>query len=191
MPQFISFPAARFRQRRNLGVRSRQHALSASSRSLAAGRRPHPRLRRRLSESVEGRGLPRAEGLLQALRHHHARHDDRARASMPDDYLDYVHQIDHSPLDAQSGARRGAGEAAGPQAHPHQRHAQARRRGDEAARDPPAFRGRVRHRRRRSRAQAVAASLRAVSRPPRRRSGARPRCSRISRAIWRRRTRSA
>ena len=36
--------------------------------------------------------------------------------------------------DAEPGARRGAREAAGPQAHPHQRHAQARRRGDEAAR---------------------------------------------------------
>ena len=36
--------AARFRPRRNLGVRSRQHALPASSQSLAAGRRAHPRL---------------------------------------------------------------------------------------------------------------------------------------------------
>ena len=69
-----------FRQRRNLGVRSRQHALSASSdlwqqvddriRAYVAG----------IPESVEGRGVPRAEGLLQALRHHHARADDRARA---------------------------------------------------------------------------------------------------------------
>ena len=52
----------------------------------------------------------------------------------PDDYLEFVHQIDHSPLDAQPGARRGAREAAGSQAHPHQRHPQTRRRGDEEAR---------------------------------------------------------
>ena len=45
----------------------------------------------------------------------------------PDDFLDFVHEIDHSPLEPNPalGARDRA--AARPQADPHQRHARARR----------------------------------------------------------------
>ena len=64
---------------RHLGVRSRQHAVSASRQSVAAGRCAD----RRISSAAclkmspeEARRDP--EGLLPPLRHHHARHDDRA-----------------------------------------------------------------------------------------------------------------
>ena len=163
MPTINSFHAARLRPRRHLGVRSRQHALSASPQSLAAGRRPHPRLRRRLPESVEGRGLPRAEGLLQALRHHHARADDRARLE-PDDYLDFVHQIDHSPLEPNPALGAALEKLPGRKlilTNGTRKHADAVMRRLEIA---PAFRGRVRHRRRRARAEAAPQDLRAVSR---------------------------
>src|SRR5580704_4629917 len=73
-------PRARFCQRRDLGLRPRQHALSASPESLAAGRRAHPRLHRRFPEDHPRRGVPAAEGLLQTLRHHFARTDAGARA---------------------------------------------------------------------------------------------------------------
>ena len=92
---------------------------------------------------------------------------------------------------AQPGAGRGDREAARPQAHPHQRHPQARRRGDAAARHPPAFRGRVRHRRRRPRSQAAAAGLRPLPRTSTASIRARPPCSRIWRATSKCRTRSA
>src|SRR5580704_12638662 len=72
-------PRARFCQRRDLGLRPRQHALSASPESLAAGRRAHPRLHRRFFENHPRRGVPAAKGLLQALWHHHARTDGGAR----------------------------------------------------------------------------------------------------------------
>ena len=84
----------------------------------------------------------------------------------PDEFLEVVHQIDHSPLTPDPCARRRDREAPGPQAHSHQRHAPPRRSGDGAARDRAAFRGRVRHRRRRSRAEAAAAGLRPFPRPP-------------------------
>ena len=89
----------------------------------------------------------------------------------PDDYLDFVHKIDHSPLEPNPALGAALEKLAGPQAHPHQRHAQARRRGDEAAGDPPSFRGCVRYCRRRSRSQAAAAGLQSFSCAPRRRSG--------------------
>ena len=92
---------------------------------------------------------------------------------------------------AQSGARRRDREAAGPQTHPHQRHPQARRRGDAAARNRSAFRGRVRHRRRRPRAEAAAAGPTSASSRATTSIRSRPPCSRISRAIWKCRTRSA
>ena len=52
----------------------------------------------------------------------------------PDDFLEYVHEIDHSPLVAEPGAGRRHRAAARPQADPHQRHPRTRRRGDGAAR---------------------------------------------------------
>ena len=62
----ISFPprAARFRSRRDLGVRSRQHALSASPQSLAAGGRAHPRLHR---EIPQGRRTRRRSGCRRTI----------------------------------------------------------------------------------------------------------------------------
>ena len=109
----------------------------------------------------------------------------------PDDYLDFVHQIDHSPLEPNPALGAALEKLAGPQAHPHQRHAQARRRGDAEARHPPSFRRRVRHRRGRTRAQAVAAGLRALPRRAMASILRRPRCSRIWRATSKCRTRSA
>ena len=44
-------PATRVRFGRNLGVRPRQHALSARPQSLAADRRPHPLVRFRISSA--------------------------------------------------------------------------------------------------------------------------------------------
>ena len=60
---------SRLRRGRDLGVRSRQHALPASPQSLAAGRRAHPRLHREFLKRDPRRGVPAAEGLLPALRH--------------------------------------------------------------------------------------------------------------------------
>ena len=71
--------APRLRPRRDLGVRPRQHALSAPRQSLAAGGRAHPRLHRGLPQDQPRGSVPAAEGLLQALRHLDARADDRAR----------------------------------------------------------------------------------------------------------------
>ena len=108
----------------------------------------------------------------------------------PDAFLDFVHQIDHSPACSRSGARQRDRKTARPQADPHQRHPQARRSGDAPPRDRPPFRGRLRHRRRRPRAQAAAAGVR----PLPGRHGVdpgRPPCSRISPAISKCRTRSA
>ena len=48
----------------------------------------------------------------------------------PDEFLEVVHQIDHSPLTPEPGARRRDRRTARPQTHPHQRHARARRSGD-------------------------------------------------------------
>ena len=108
-----------------------------------------------------------------------------------DDYLHYVHLIDHSPLEANpplgaaieklpgrkliltNGSRDHAAQGAG------------------AARDHAAFRGRVRHRRRRSRAEAGGAHLSQLPRQARASIRRRPRCSRTSRAISKCRMRSA
>ena len=40
----------------------------------------------------------------------------------PDDYLECVHQIDHSPLTPNPALGAAIEQAARPQAHPHQRH---------------------------------------------------------------------
>jgi putative hydrolase of the HAD superfamily len=65
----------------------------------------------------------------------------------PDDFLEFVHKIDHSPLLPNAELGDAIEKLPG------------RRRGDEAARDRPPFRGRVRYRRGRSRSQAPAAGL--------------------------------
>ena len=43
----------------------------------------------------------------------------------PDDFLDFVHQIDHSPLEPNPALGRAIEKLSRPQAHPHQRHARA------------------------------------------------------------------
>jgi len=60
-------------------------------------------------------------------------HDDRARDESRR-FLDFVHQIDHSPIAPNPALGRRAGTAAGPQAHSHQRHPRSCRRRHEAAR---------------------------------------------------------
>ena len=77
----------------------------------------------------------------------------------PDEFLEIVHQIDHSPIDAEPRARRRDRQTAGPQAHPHQRHAPPCRRGDAAARNRRAFRRHLRYHGGRTRAEAAAAGL--------------------------------
>ena len=106
----------------------------------------------------------------------------------PDDFLDFVHQVDHSPLEPNPALGAAIERAARPQAHPHQRHPQPCRRRAGAARARPTFRGRVRHRRRRARTEAFAADLRALPQRARRRRRQARRCSRTSRATSRCRT---
>ena len=77
----------------------------------------------------------------------------------PDDYLEFVHEIDHSPLSPTRRSATRIEELPGRKLILTNGTREACRRGDEAARDRPAFRGRVRHRRRRARAQAAAAGL--------------------------------
>jgi hypothetical protein len=48
------------------------------------------------------RGVPQAEGFLPALRHHHAEHEVEHEMD-PDGFLEYVHQIDHSPIEPHPG----------------------------------------------------------------------------------------
>src|ERR1051326_8002489 len=98
----------------------------------------------------------------------------------PDEFLEIVHQIDHSALTPNPAL--GAAIAAlarrqliltnrnPPPAHPNQRPARPRRCGDEPARNRRAFRGRVRYPRRRVRAEAAAAGLCALPRSSQRRS---------------------
>ena len=117
-----------------MGVRPRQHALSPSPQFVAAGRRPHPHLHLELSRRGARRRLPHPEGFLQALRHQPAR--PRARARHGPGRLSRIRPRDRSlAARAQPCARRGAGKAAGPQAHPHQRHQGPCRRGDAPPRD--------------------------------------------------------
>src|SRR5438105_6198339 len=79
---------------RHLGVRPRQHAISASRRSLASGRCADWRVRRRLS----------AEEARRIQKDYYRRYGTTMRGMMSehgvhaDDFLAYVHQIDHSPL---------------------------------------------------------------------------------------------
>ena len=76
-----------------------------------------------------------------------------------DDFLEFVHKIDHSPLLPNAELGDAIEKLSGAEADPHQRHPQARGSRDEAARDRPPFRGRVRHRRGQSRSEAAAAGL--------------------------------
>lgn len=55
----------------------------------------------------------------------------------PDAYLDFVHRIDHSPLEPNPACR--PGKTSWAEADPHQRHAQTRQRSDAKARDPPSL----------------------------------------------------
>ena len=89
----------------------------------------------------------------------------------PDDFLDYVHDIDHSPVEADPRAGRGDRTAAGPEVHPHQRLAAARREGRRAARRHPPFRRHLRHRPLRAPAEAEPRDLRPLHRGDRRRAG--------------------
>ena len=63
----------------------------------------------------------------------------------PDEFLEIVHQIDHSPLTPNPALGAAIAQAARPQAHPHQWHPRACRRGIAPARNRASFRGRVRH----------------------------------------------
>ena len=171
----------RLHPRRHLGVRSRQHTLSASRQSVAAGRCADRRVRRRLAQGIRGGSAADPEGLLPPLRHHHARHDDRARRARR--RLSRLCAPDRSfAAAAESGDGRGDRQAARPQADPDQRLDRPCRQGAAAARHRRAFRGGVRHHRRRARAEAGAADLSEIPHDftasiPRRR-----RCSRIWRA---------
>ena len=112
---------------RNLGVRPRQHALSARPQSLAADRRPHPAFVSDFLGVTKEDAFRLQKDYLQALRHHDARADGRARHEAG--RLPGVRAQDRPfAAVAEPGARRRDREAARPQAHPHQRHAQARRR---------------------------------------------------------------
>ena len=167
-------------------TRSIRITSTCGSRSMSASAISSP-----IPQSVEGRGVPDAEGLLPPLRHHHARHDDRARRAIR--RLSRLCAPDRSfAAGAQSGAGRGARKTARPQAHPHQRHAEPCRRRHAAAR----------HRSSISRhvfdivaaelePKPAAADLSNVPGAARRRCRPRPRCSRISRAISKCRTSSA
>ena len=76
-----------------------------------------------------------------------------------DDYLDYVHQIDHSPLMPNPKLGAAIEQLPGRKlilTNGTRKHADAVMR---TARNRPAFRGRVRHHRRRTRAEAVAENL--------------------------------
>ncbi len=85
----------------------------------------------------------------------------------PDDYLDFVHQIDHSPLTPNAALGAALENLPGRKlilTNGTRKHAEAvmRRLGG-----APSFRGRVRHRRRRTGAEAFGADLCPLPRPPR------------------------
>ncbi len=144
----------------------------------------------RLSQGLRRRGLPPAEGLLQALRHLDARPDDRARHGAR--RLPRLRAPDRPLADrAEPGAGRGHRDASRPQADPDQRHAAACRRGAGTARPARSLRARVRHHRRRARAQALARRPTSASSRRMRSTPTRRRCSKTSRATWPFRTRSA
>ena len=110
-------------------------------------------------EGQQGRGVPGAEGLLQALRHLDARADDRARHEARTTSLDFVHQIDHSPLEPNPALGAAIEKLPGRKlilTNGTRKHADAVMRRLEIHH---AFRGRVRHRRGRPRAEAAAADL--------------------------------
>ena len=155
---------------RHLGVRSRQHAVPAPRQSVAAGRRADRRVHQRVSEDLRGRSPRDPEGLLPPLRHQHARHDDRARRARR--RLSGLRAQDRSfAAGAQPGDGGGDRKTSRPQADPDQRLDRPCRRGAGTARHHRAFRGGVRHHRRRTGAEAGAADLRQISARPRRRSG--------------------
>ena len=109
----------------------------------------------------------------------------------PDDFLDFVHQVDHSPLEPNPALGAAIEKLPGRKlilTNGTRSHADAVLARLEL--DTP-FRGRVRHRRRRARAEALAADLRPLPQGARRRRRHAPPCSRTSRATSRCRMRSA
>ena len=157
---------------RHLGVRPRQHAVSASRQSVAAGRCADRRIHRQFPEDLGGGSAAHPEGLLSPLRHQHARHDDRARRQRR--RLSRLCAQDRSfAAGAQSGDGGCDRKTAGAQADPDQRLDRPCRRGAGAARHRRPFRGGVRHHRRRAGAEAGAADLPEVPQASRRRSLAR------------------
>ena len=77
----------------------------------------------------------------------------------PDDYLDFVHKIDHSPLEPNAALGAAIEKLPGRKlilTNGTKKHADAVM---DAARHRASFRGRVRHHRRRARAEALAADL--------------------------------
>ena len=182
--------APRLHPCRHLGVRPRQHAVPASRQSVAAGRCADRRVRQRLAQGLAEEARRDPEGLLPPLRHHHARHDDRARRARR--RLPRLCAQDR-PLaaGAQSGDGGGDRKAARTQADPDQRLDRPCRRGAGAARHRRTFRGGVRHHRRRAGAEAGAADLSEIPDASRRRSRRDRRCSRISPATSWCRTSSA
>ena len=86
-----------------------------------------------LAEDIRGRSARDPEGLLPPLRHHHARHDDRARRACR--RLSGLRSQDRSfAAGAEPGDGRGDRRTPGPQADPDQRLDRPRRRGTGAAR---------------------------------------------------------
>ena len=91
----------------------------------------------------------------------------------PTHYLDYVHDIDYSPVEANPALEASLRRAAGPQDHLHRRRRAARRARDGTAGRRASFRGDLRHRRGRILAQAASADLRRAGEEARRRPDAR------------------
>ena len=164
--------APRLRPRRHLGVRPRQHAVPASRQSVAAGRRADRRVRQRLAQGH----APRKRAAIQ--KDYYQRYGTTMRGMMTehgvhaDDYLAYVHQIDHSPLEPNPAMGAAIAKLPGRKlilTNGSTDHADAVLArlgiGD-------AFRGGVRHHRRRTRAEAGAADLPEIPDAARRRSGA-------------------
>ena len=109
------------RRGRCLGLRPRQHALPAAHQSLRSGRRPHPRLCR------SGCSSSTPEEAQRVQKDYYQRYGTTLRGLMvehgiaPDDFLEYVHDIDHSPVEPDPALAAAIARAAGAEVHPHQR----------------------------------------------------------------------
>ena len=94
------------RSGRRLGLRPRQHALPAPRQPLRAGRPAHPRLCRAAAQA-------RPDEAQRLQKDYYRRYGTTLRGLMvehgitPDDFLEYVHDIDHSPVEADPRAGRG------------------------------------------------------------------------------------